>query len=496
MPENIYVLIMDVGATNIRSIIVNEKGEIKSTASLPNTTKKQNSKWVIWDIDEIWNKLKTTTREVLKGISSTSIKGIGVTTFGADGAFFDKKGNMLYPVISWQCERTIDTIKKLKKIISLEDLFYITGQQMFPFNTILRFLWIKENEPEIYQKAYKWMMVPGIISYKLTGEFSIAVPDGSTMMMLDLKKRDFSEKLLGIVDKERDIFPRLYEAGEIIGTLQKGIADELGLYEGIPVVAAGHDTQMAVYGSGVKLNQPVVSSGTWEILLVRTKNIELNKNTFENSINIEFDVLPEQFNPSGQWISSGVIEWLKNNFYSMEKNKKNIYEIMINEAEDIKPAENSILFYPNFISEAGIAKKYKKNGIIYGLKTSTSRGEIFRALMEGLSFQLKDALSILERAGNFKAETITIVGGGSKNMMWNQIKADVLGIPVVITKQKESTVLGTAIFTLAGAGIYNSADECRNNIDFTDKIILPNKNNKEIYNKLFDKWKNLRGQLD
>jgi L-fuculokinase len=487
-------LVIDIGATNVRTVVLNNKGEIYASATLPNNTKRQfqNKDWLIWDIEEIWQKIKNTTTQILKNVNKENIKAITVTTFGADGTFFDKSGNMLYPVISWQCNRTAETLKKLKKKIPIIELFKISGQQMFIFNTILRFLWMKENEPKIYEKADKFLMMPGIIEHKLTGEFAISVSSGSTMMMLDLKKREFSEKILKFVNKSRDIFPKLYEAGDVMGVLKKDVAEELNLNPGIPVVVSGHDTQFALYGSGVNINEPVLSSGTWEILLVRTDNVKLNKNTFDNSVNIEFDVLPGLYNPSAQWIASGGVEWIRNNFYIDLKEKEEIYEIMTKEAEKIKPSLENCFFYPAFVPEGGVQSKYKEKCIIRNIKLTTTRGEIFRSLMEGLSFQLKDALEILQRSCNFKAKKIIVVGGGSKNMLWNKIRADVLGLPVVTIKQKESTVLGAALFAFKGAGIYKTADEARTQIDFGKTEIIPNKENYEIYQKLYQKFKNLR----
>ena len=153
---------------------------------------------------------------------------------------------------------------------------------------------------------------------------------------------------------------------------------------------------------------------------------------------------------------------------------------MISEAESIYPGSSSVFFSPNFVPGTGPLKKYNTPGGINGLTVTTTRGEVYRAALEGLSFQLKRALEVVKSSTGFSPKGICVVGGGSKNMLWNRIRADVTGLPVTITSQTEITALGAALFAFKGVGIFDSIEEAKGHIDFNEKVIQPSEL-KDVY---------------
>ena len=446
------VIVLDCGATNVRSVAVNEHGEIIAYKSYPNNTQPDPNYTggIIWDIDEIWSKLVLATKEVISKINKTDIIGITVTTFGVDGAPMKKSGEMLYPVISWVCQRTAPIMDNIEKYISLERLYQINGVNTFSFNTINKFIWFKENKPEILDQMDYFVFMPSLLIHKLTGEFVTDTTMTGTSMMSDNKTRNFSTEIMdaiGIVNK----FPPMVEPGKVVGKVNKRVSEETGLPLGTLVMAAGHDTQFAIFGSGVGINEPVLSSGTWEILMVRTPNIKLNKDAFEEGITTEFDAMSGLFNPGIQWQASGILETIKNNFFTDVMNNPNIYDIMINEAEAI--LETDIEINPDF---------FNTNGEIGNLNINTKRGEIYKAALIALSQKTKRSLQLLEQNCGFKSSSLTVVGGGSKNKLWNQLRSKALGLPIKTIPQTETTVLGAAMFAFAGCGQYKSPEEARN----------------------------------
>ena len=288
------ILVLDCGATNVRTIAVSERGEILASYSLPNNTQPdpENKNYRIWDVDEIWNKFRTTTGKVLERIEQENIAGITVTAFGVDGAPFNKSGKMLYPVISWQCPRTEPVMQNISKYISLEQLYRINGIQPFNFNTINKLIWLKENRHPIFDQMDYFIFIPSIFLYFLTGEMVTDSSMAGTSMLTDLRKRSFSQEILGSIGISDNIFPQMAEPGKVIGKITHQASIETGIPAGIPVVAAGHDTQFAIFGSGVAENTPVLSSGTWEILMVRTSNIDSSVKVLQSGVSTEFDPLP------------------------------------------------------------------------------------------------------------------------------------------------------------------------------------------------------------
>lgn len=471
MIKHKIIIVLDCGATNVRAIAVSEKGEIIVSDSLPNNTQTdpENKDYRIWDVDEIWNKFKITAAKVLEKINPENIAGITVTAFGVDGAPFNKSGKMLYPVISWQCPRTEPVMQNIGKYIPLEKLFGISGLQPFNFNTINKLIWLKENRPEIADQMSRFVFIPSIFLYFLTGEMVTDSSMAGTSMLTDLSKRAFSKEILNSIGLTENIFPPMVEPGTRIGKVTNQASIETGIPAGIPVVVAGHDTQFAIFGSGAAENIPVLSSGTWEILMVRTSGTDTSGKVLKSGVTTEFDPLPGLYNMGVQWIGSGALEWLKKMFYSKELDREDIYEIMIREARKTKVGSNGVKMDTSFYPAPGGAD----SGFIRNLTMETTRGDVYRSALESLSCKTRERLEQLQKTGKFKADSLICVGGGSKNKLWNQIRADVLNIPVKLIDQKETTVLGAALFAMSGVDLFASPYEARDAIDYGGEIFEP-----------------------
>jgi len=488
--NNGVVLVFDCGSTNLKVVAVNSKGKIVAWASLPNSPspqKKGEPKWLIWDLDEIWRRLCLNAKKVMRKINPREVKAVTVTTWGADGAPVRKDGSLTYPPISWQCPRTEETAKKFSENISLWEVFRISGYQLISFNTLLRLIWLRENAPEALEESYTWLMMPGLITHKLCGEFHIEPTSASTMMAMDLQKRDWSTYLLEIADLDPSFFPEWMEPGEIIGYVTEEARRKCGLPSKVPVVVGGHDTQFALFGSGAKMNEAILSSGTWEILGIRSNRFNPTISAFENGLIFEADVRPGLWNPQLLMMGSGVLEWVLDMVFPEEGDKR--YELMIREAGEALAGSNGLIFIPSFVKETGPTKRYGTLGTILGLTLRTSRGQLLRSVLEGLSFQLRHALEILKMEISTEIEGIRVVGGGAKNPLWNQIRANVTGLPIITMEQKEYTSLGAALIAFIGIGIYKSLEEAREYMFFEERRIEPS-SKEDVYRRLFERYMN------
>ena len=463
------VIVFDCGATNVRVIAIDSRGSIIASESFLNSTKPDPfyPSCRIWDVTEIWAKMCHASASVIKRINSENICGVTVTTFGVDGTLFDKNGKMLYPVISWQCERTRPIMENIGKYISCEDLYKESGVLPFNFNTINKLIWFMENKPGLIEMSHRFLFMPSIFSFMLTGEMRNDTTMAGTSMLSSLSSRDMSSYLLGKTGFPSDRFGLLAEPGTITGRISRRASEETMIPEGIPVVATGHDTQFAVFGSGADRNQPVLSSGTWEILMVRSENFRTGKEQYEMSITTELDSQKGLYDIGNQWIASGILEWARKNLYA--DIKENVYETMISGAEKVPPGSNGIRIVPKFYEEL----KDRPGGQILGLTMESTRDEIYRAMLEALSERLAEGKAALEKAGGFITDHILCVGGGSRNRLWNRLRASYTGVPVLVVDQKETTVLGASLFGQAACGNASTPDEARSNIDYRSETILP-----------------------
>ncbi len=485
-----YGLVLDCGATSLRAVAVSERGEILHLSSFPNAPSFQEGEkdFLIWDIDEIWRKLTLAIQQVISQVGK-EIFAVTVTTFGADGAPVRKDGTLTYPVISWQCQRTVPQAKEITNFFSPREIFRITGYQIIPFNTLFKLLWLRENAPRSLDEADTFLMMPGILSFKLCGEMSIDFTSASTTMMLDIEKKCWSEPLLSLVDLSPSFFPPLQHPGEVIGKVQGKASEETGIPPGTPVVAAGHDTQFAIVGSLASPQELVLSSGTWEIAALRLPYYRDSSTFFEQGGLTELDAEENLWNPQMLMIAGGVVEWVRRNFFSDIKDEKNIYEVMIESARSVSPGAGGVVVIPAFMP-SGPTKPYATQGTILGLELTSDRGQVFRAALEGLSFQLKEAVLALQEAFDYTPPGVRVVGGGAKNKLWNQIRADVLNLPVVTTSCAEATVLGASLFSQVGAGIVKNLEEAKNRVKVETTVWEPSPQ-KEIYEELFAQYAEL-----
>jgi len=470
MAKGDIVIVFDCGATNVRVIAINSRGLIIASESLPNNTKPDPyyPAYRIWDVNEIWQKMCQASQKVINRIIRNDIAGVTVTTFGVDGTLFDRSGKMLYPVISWQCERTNPIMANIGKYVPLTDLYKECGVLPFTFNTINKLIWFAEQKPELIEKSHMFLFMPSVFTYLLTGEMVNDTTMAGTSMVSSLSSRKFSVPILNRIDFPAEKLGDPVEAGNIIGKVNNKAASETGIPNGIPVVATGHDTQFAIFGSGAEINEPVLSSGTWEILMVRSESYKTGKKQLDMAITTELDTRPGLFNIGNQWIASGVLEWARKNLYA--DLGENVYETMISGAEKIPSGCNGVTVVPKFYEEL----KGKPGGQILGLTMETTRDEIYRAMLEALSKRLVEGKRVLEDAGGFRTESILCVGGGSKNRLWNRLRADYTGVPIKIIDHKETTVLGASLFVQAACGNAGSPEEARRQIDYKTEIIEPN----------------------
>lgn len=459
-----YVLCLDCGATNVRSILVNEKGELVAKASRPNSTDtgSENAQYHVWNADRILKQLAECTHEISPKVDAAQIKGVTITTFGVDGALVNAQGELLYPVISWKCPRTAEVMKNISKYLPQSKLNEISGVGEFAFNTIYKLIWLKENRPELLEQAHAWLFISNILAHRLTGVMATDRTMAGTSQMTDLATGDWSEEILGTLGIRKDLFPPMVNAGDVIGHLTPAACELLGVPNAVPVVSTGHDTQFALFGSGVKENQPFLSSGTWEILMLRTAQAKLDAEDYAAGATVEFDSKQGLLNPGLQWIASGIIEWVKATCYNGEN-----YDTMDAEAAAIAPGCDGVKLIPNFLPSDATP------GSIEGLILGRTRGHIYRAAMEALTYRLKSRLEKLEKVGGFKATELLLVGGGARNKIWTQMRADILGLPIWVSTVSESTVLGAAMYALAGAGIYESPEAARDAIGISYETTLP-----------------------
>ncbi|MFV0554148.1 MAG: L-fuculokinase [Mangrovibacterium sp.] len=478
-------IVLDCGATNVRCIAMDSQGQIVASKSAPNETDADAlcPDGRIWDLEKLWGKLCNASKEVISAIDTQRIAGVTVTTFGVDGALVDEAGKLLYPVISWQCPRTAPIMENIGKYIPLEKLYHTTGVYPYNFNTINKLIWLKENQPELIKSAHRFLFIPSLLIHKLSGAFVNDASMLGTSMFSDLSTRKPSAEVLEAIGIDEALFGEIGEAGQQVGMVNEQAFSETGIPTGTPVLLAGHDTQFAIFGSGAEFNQPVLSSGTWEILMARSKSCRTTSEELQQQLTTELDAIAGGFNIGQNWLGSGVLEWFSKNFYPELKGNE-LYEQMISDAEAVLPGCEGVSVDAAFHNDGANIE----GGAIKGLTIATTRAQIYRAFLESLACRLRESLEILEKAGEFKAESIICVGGGSKNRLWNQLRANICQVPIHLIEQKETTVLGASLFVFAGTKVFDTIEAARQNVLGKQQVITPDSTQKELWEQLYQQY--------
>ena len=444
-------LILDCGATNVRAIAIDQQGQIIANAHQANQTTEdpQHKDYQIWDFEQIVEKLFACAKHVCQQLreKQLSVDVIGVTTFGVDGAFFIN-GKQATPIISWKCPRTISVMQQLADQFDVAALYQRNGIGQYSFNTLYKLRWLQQNDVEHYASFEQFLFISSMLTYRLTCVLSTDSTMAGTSMMTDLQTQDWDSEVLALLQLDKSQFPPLVNAGQKIGTLLSEIAKQWGLSSGIPVISCGHDTQFAILGSGAALNQPVLSSGTWEILMARTERAIVRPDYLSQGLTTEWDSVKGLFHQAIQWVGSGILEWVGRLLFSDCYGKENYYRTMIDEATVV--GESTVSLQGNF----EFKQQSLQLGQFLGLTMHTTRGEIYRATLQYLANKLKQNLALLQQVGHFQAESLICVGGGAKNALWNQLRANTLGLPIDVVQVSEATALGAAMTTFTGIGVF------------------------------------------
>ncbi len=492
------VVVLDCGATNTRAVALDTAGQVVAAAGRPNDPAQQPDApedWLVWPLEEVFGRLADACTEALAGIDASRVKAVTVTTFGADGAPVAADNRLTYPVISWQCGRTEELAQSITERIDPWRLFEVTGYQVIPFDTLLKLIWLRENAPDALEQADAWLMMPGLLSMLLCGQRSVDPTAAGTMMAMDMGARGWSQEMLALADLDASFFPRWVEPGGVIGHVTADAAARTGLPEGIPVVAAGHDTQFAAVGSGATPTEAILSSGTWEILMLRQDRYEATREGFEAGLIIEADAEAGLWNPQLLMMGSGPLEWIRENLYGEIERRSEAYETMIADAEALEPGAGGIAMLPSFVPDTGPTARHRTRGTILGLGLNTTRGQVYRAGLEGLCYQLRHAVEILQASTGFEPTGIRLVGGGAKNRLWNRLRADITGLPVTTIANEEATVAGAAIFAFIGAGIFASVEEGQAAAELGERTIEPS-DEASAYEELYEAYQGLPPALE
>lgn len=484
-----YILAHDLGTSGNKATLYDLNGKLHSSTFFEYQTVYPKTNWVEQDPADWWKAVCTSTKDLIEeaGISATEILCVCFSAQMMGCLPVDKYGVPLRNMIIWADLRAVKQAAVIAKEVGMADVYQITGHRISPSYSAAKILWLRDNQPEIFKKTYQILQAKDYIIYKLTGRFVTDYSDASGTNLLDLEQKDWSDRILKAIALSRDILPELHPSTDVAGAVTKEAAVEAGLLEGTPVVIGGGDGSCAAVGAGVVEEGSaynVIGSSSWVALAAKRPVYDPEMRTF-NWVHLDQNL----FSPCGTMQSAGYsYSWLKNTLCGLEVERAkqeniNPYAIIDRLIENSKPGANNLIFLPYLIGERSPRWNPDAKGAFIGLKITTAKADIYRAVLEGVTYNLKVILDIFN---NFNPiNEVIVIGGGARGRVWPQILADIWQKEVLVPQfLEEATSMGAAICGGVGIGAFKDFSVIR---DFNKivRTVKPRPEYQAIYHRLF-----------
>lgn len=389
------------------------------------------------------------------------VTAIGIASQGEAFTPVAGDGSFLANAMTSSDSRSASIVESWSGEFGCARLYEITGHTAYPMYSLFKLLWLKEHEPEVWARAHKFLFFEDLLCHTLTGETATDHGMAARSMLFDVKKRRWSHEILGALDLSPERLAQVVPSGTVVGTVQPELAERLGLRGGAKVVAGGHDQPVGALGCGAAVpGSASYAIGTVECVCPATEHLILSADLMRANLATYPHVLPDTYTTVAFNITGGsVLRWLRDSLALGEaqqarKNGADPYD-RITDAASADPAR--LLLLPHFGPTGTPHFDPHGVGVLIGLTLSTTRAEVFRGFLEGITYEMKWNLSILSDAG-FDLSELRAVGGGSKSAVWMQIKADILGLPLTVMRVSEATCAGAAILAGAGVGVLEARE--------------------------------------
>lgn len=482
-----YFLGIDTSTTSSKALLIDDEGKVIAVASSPHTLQTPKPLWSEQDPREWWHAVAASIKRVLieSGVEAECIAAIGLTGQMHGLVLLDEAGNVLRPAILWNDQRTQAECDEIHARIGRERFIQISGNVALTGFTAPKILWVQKNEPEVYAKARHVLLPKDYIRLKLTGEYAMDKADGAGTVLFDLKARDWSAEILEKLNIDPAWMPRTFEGTEFTGRLTREAALATDLKEGTPVAAGGGDQAAGAVGVGaVEPGIVGLTVGTSGVVFATTPSALIEP---EGRLHAFCHAVPGMWHFMGVMLSAaGSLQWYRDTLAPTMS-----FDELLKEAESVPAGSEGLQFLPYLSGERTPYPDPLARGAFVGLTLRHSRGHMTRAVLEGVSFGLKDSFTLIQNAGLGAITQVRGSGGGTKGALWRQIMASVLDAELVTVNTTEGGAYGAALLAGVGAGAWSDVPSaCKAAIKITGST-NPDPAQVEAYRKAYPLYREL-----
>ncbi len=433
---------------------------------------------------------------VQAGVSE--VASIGLSGQMHSSVLLDEADEVLRPAILWNDVRTTAQCRHITETVGKTGLRRLVGNPALEGFTSPKLLWVRDEEPDVFERVRTVLLPKDYVRLLMTGEKATEPSDAAGTLLFDIRRNCWSEEMIGALDLDSSILPSVQGSASVTGVLRSDAAEAMGLREGTPVVGGGADNAAASVGSGVVEQGTMQTSiGTSGAVVAPIELPRVDPGMRIHSFNHAVD---DTWYLMGVVLSAGAaLAWFRRALLgpksaSFPRTWEPTYDELTAEAANILPGTDGLTFLPYLTGERTPHADSNARGVFVGIHAGHERGHMVRAVMEGVTFALRDSLELMRRL-KADAEDAVAVGGGARSAFWRQMQADVLGVPVVTVGPSGGAPYGAAILAATGSGAFESVSEaCRTWIRPLDRL-EPNSKVADYYEYAYQRYRKLYPRL-
>lgn len=491
-----YILGVDIGTSGTKTVLFSEDGVPVASATYEYPLYTPQNGYAEQEPLDWWNAVVNGIKQVIgeSGVPAAEIKGIGLSGQMHGLVMLDGDNKVIRRSIIWCDQRTAKEAAEITDKVGADRLIDITANPAITGFTAAKIMWVKNNEPENYEKCRHILLPKDYIRFMLTGEYATEVSDASGMQLLDIPNRCWSDEVLGKLGIDKSLLAKVYESPEITGKITKQAAELTGLAEGTIVVGGAGDNAAAAVGTGVvEDGKAFTTIGSSGVVFAHTSDISIDK---KGRVHTFCCAVPNCWHVMGVTQSAGLsLKWFRDNFCWSEMETAigmgvDPYYLTDKEAMEVPIGANRLLYMPYLNGERTPHLDPNCRGAFVGLSTMHKKKDMIRAVMEGVSYSLRDCVEVM-REMNINVTDMMACGGGGSSPLWRQMLADLYACPVKTTQNKEGPALGVALLAAVGAGLYSSVPEACRAVILPDKVQNPIEENIGRYEKVYALYRKL-----
>jgi xylulokinase len=454
-----YWMGIDIGTGGTRALLVDRDGKVRAAFTAAHEDMRmERPLWAEQRPEDWWRAAVEAIRGVLAEarISGKDVQGVGLSGQMHGLTLLDYTGEVIRPALIWCDQRSQPQVDFINRTVGKKEVLGFIANPVLTGFTLPKLLWVRDNEPDNYDRVESILLPKDYIRYKLTGDFKTEVSDASGTALLDVVHRDWSFELMDILDLDGATIPELYESSEITGEISGEAAALTGLLAGTPVAGGGGDQAASAVGAGIVEPGTVSCTlGTSGVVFAHMENVAYDP---AGRVHTFCHAVPDKWHVMGVTQGAGLsLQWFRNQMCAPGVS----YDDLTNEAAKSAAGSQGLFWLPYLMGERTPHLDATARGGWIGMTARHTRADLIRSLIEGVSYSQKDCLDIIEKLG-VPISSVRVSGGGARSPFWRRLLANILGKPIVTLETQEGSAYGAALLALVGTGEFTSVPEvCR-----------------------------------